>query len=534
LLFAFACVGFVGVHTVVALDVGPGLFYDEAWLAQQARAFVTTTREGQLPPGPVSAWIFGRPFPLFALPYLGSLKSQLAIAPIALFGNDVATIRLTTFAVAAAALLASCLFTRRAFGSLAAAIATLLIAVDPSFFFHAQWEWGPFTTGFLCRGLGALLLLRGIQEERRASLIAGALVLGLGVYNRADFVLILAAVGLGLLCFHGREVTAWLREQRGALVAASLAFFVGALPTLANAWRVMRSMEALTTRGDFSERLAVFFEVLDGSYPYRLMEVGGRFEAMRDVAAPLGFFGVALLASILWCAVQLLRKREALRDGRGWLAFACIAVAAAMLALPGATRAHHMLNLMPLAQILVALTLASLWKRGSAFRVAAALSLTLIVGFQLYSIEATRSLIQQSGGRGWWSGAIQDFADSVEQADERQVVVSLDWGFHLPLLFSTEKPQLLEPFWFVPRTIEERGSWSQAGDANTAYLVHDAPYDRYGYGPPLLATARSLGERASIRAWKDREGTPAFYSVRFTAPHVLSLARGGYRVRFAD
>ena len=47
------------------------------------QALVEQLREGLMPVGAQKAWLFGRPFPLFALPYLGSLKSQLLIGPLA-------------------------------------------------------------------------------------------------------------------------------------------------------------------------------------------------------------------------------------------------------------------------------------------------------------------------------------------------------------------------------------------------------------------------------------------------------------------
>ena len=65
----------------------PGLYYDEAFMAQQARGFVEPDRAGVHPPGTSSTWILGRPFPLRNAAYLGSLKSQLLIPWLAMFGS---------------------------------------------------------------------------------------------------------------------------------------------------------------------------------------------------------------------------------------------------------------------------------------------------------------------------------------------------------------------------------------------------------------------------------------------------------------
>ena len=106
------CAGAVGLSATAS---GPGMLYDEAWLAQQGRQVVEPLREGLMPPGTQKTWLLGRPFPLFALPYLGSLKSQLLIPSLALFGNDLSAVLGTTLAIALLALLATMAVARRLF-----------------------------------------------------------------------------------------------------------------------------------------------------------------------------------------------------------------------------------------------------------------------------------------------------------------------------------------------------------------------------------------------------------------------------------
>jgi hypothetical protein len=529
--WAVLLLGWLGIAaTAVALAAtrdGPGMLYDEAWLAQQARAFVDPLREGLMPPGTQKVWLLGRPFPLFALPYLGSLKSQLLIPWIALFGNELETVRFATLATALAALLATMVAARRAFGLRVALLAGLLLATDPTVAFHASCEWGPFTTGWLCRALGAALLLRGHALRRRAPTLAGGLVLGLGIYNRADFVLIGAAVLIGLGVFHADALRAIWRERRGELLGAAGLLVLGALPMLLNTLRVVATMGELTTRGDLAERVNVLIATLDGSYPWRLMAVGGRYDALQTVDPPTALLGAAVLLALIACAVAAARGgRGALADGRGVLAIAVVGIGAAMLALPGATRAHHMLNLAPFAHVLVAATVVHEADRGGARRaIAVALALAVIASGAL-SIASTRALIERTGGRGWWTDAIAELARELE-AEPNAVAVSLDWGFHLQLLFSTEHPTVIEPFWHIARDVEQQGMWGRVGDASHVYLVHEAPYDRFGFGHRLLEAARSLGEVTSIRTYRDREGATAFHAVRIARPHRLRIDRSG-------
>jgi hypothetical protein len=198
-----------------------------------------------------------------------------------------------------------------------------------------------------------------------------------------------------------------------------------------------------------------------------------------------------------------------------------------MLALPGATRAHHMLNLAPFVQLLVAAQLVRLFDRGGTRRAGAAVLATLVLAADARSIAATRALIERTGGRGYWSDAIAELASELE-AEPQSAAVSLDWGFHLQLLFTTTRPTVLEPFWRIARDVTRDGEWTRAGGPSFVYLAHDELYDRFGYGPRFLQAARALGGDAQIRVHSDREGEPAFTSVRIARPHRLRVDRAGF------
>jgi hypothetical protein len=108
--------------------------------------------------------------------------------------------------------------------------------------------------------------------------------------------------------------------------------------------------------------------------------------------------------------------------------------------------------------------------------------------------------------------------------------VSLDWGFHEPLAFLTDRLPLDEPIWAIPRTLAAGRPWAYTGDAGTRYLVHAAPYDLFGLGPRLLAAARAEPPgTASIEPHADRLGEVAFYSIRILRPHRLVFT-GRFRI----
>ena len=92
-------------------------------------------------------------------------------------------------------------------------------------------------------------------------------------------------------------------------------------------------------------------------------------------------------------------------------------------------------------------------------------------------------------------------------------LVSLDWGFHESLLFLTDKPTLVEPFWQLTGTdptLLPHGT-------NFVYLVHPPEYSLSPFGETFLKFANEKTV-SKIEPWRDREGKIVFYTVQFTAP----------------
>ncbi len=531
-----------------------GLYYDEAFMAAQARDFVEPDRGGRHPASVRSVDLFGRPFPVRNAAYLGSLKSQLVIPAFSLFGASPFVLRATTWATALLALLFAMLYAERTLGSPVAWTTGLLVATDPSFYFLGQFEWGPFTTNLLCRCLGAYLLVaawaRGPGARGTGLAAAGGAVLGLGIFSRADFGLILASAGIALLAAHPDLILAAVRGRRAAVVSGSVTLLVCASPMLFSGLSLMTSSAAIADRGGVDVKAAVLGTVLDGSHFHRLMQVGGRFDEIFGITAPAGLFGwVLLLASAVLVALGLLARGGDARlaharlidSGAAFLLISSVLLVVGMLVMPGAVRAHHQLNAMPLLQLIVALAGISLWQAAQSVGVAAgratavglALLLTLTCAANLRVIRETERLIDASGGRGRWSKALDDFALEIEGRGDQEVV-SLDWGFHENLLFLTRRTRLAEPIWTIPHALRAGRPWLHRGDANTHYLIHDASYDLFGLGPRLLDALDELPEHqrseVEITPHLTGEGQEAFYAVRILRPHELSYG-GRFRIR---
>ena len=518
-----------------------GLYYDEAFLAQQARGFLEPDRAGTHPASVRSVEILGRPFPLRNASYLGSLKSQLLIPVLAAGGASIRVLRTATLATAAIALLFAMLWAGRLFGEAASIWMGVFVASDPSFYFLSQFEWGPFTTNFLCRALGALLVVvawRSPSARRSALAAAGAGAwLGLGVFSRVDFGVILAGAGVALLlCRPDLLAEAW-REKRGAVLAGSAALLLAVLPVLLSSLELWASGQAVADRGGLSFRAGVLAGVLDGSQFQRLMRAGGIFERVPETQGARSFLAMLLLPAVAVLVGDLWRKHRqgsaARSDPRLFLLLTTGFVLLAMLALPGAVRAHHHLNALPLPQLILGCAVVSLWrvKRPRQLgRVIAGAAAILLLAGNLRVIAATQSEIAATGGRGRFSSSLNALAEQLD-AQPRAQVVSLDWGFHEPLLFLTDRAQMLEPIWAIPQLLARRQPWTFVGDEDTTYLVHGPEYDLFGIGPALLVAARANPDPTiEITPHRDGSGEVAFYSVQIRRPHELRFG-GQFRIR---
>jgi hypothetical protein len=527
-----------------------GLYYDEAFIAQQGRDFVEPEHAAIHPPSVTTAVVAGRPFPIRNAAYLGSLKSQLAIPSFALFGASKSTLRYATLAVGLLGLLFAMLAVRHLFGAGVAIVSGLLVATDPAFHFFAQFEWGPFTSLFLCRGLGVYLLIVAAKSRspgaNSAAWVGSAICFGLGVYSRVDFGVILVGFAVATLLAARPWLGRVLREQRTQLVFAAIAFALAVSPVLVVLAEVFGAGAGISDRGDLGYRVQVLVSAFDGSHWARLLDVGGLFDEMFANDARTSVFPAVLAASCLGALVLAARNEDESRASIAWLFVALLATAAMMLAIPGAVRAHHMLNLSPLPQIVVAVAAVLGWRAAyrsestrAMSRVGIAITMTLCLASNLAVAWETARTMRDTEGTGRFSRSLEDFAATLDASPTASTteVVALDWGFYEPVHFSTRHITSREPIWKIGEAMTRGGAWQSEGDAKTIYLFHEGAYDLFGLGDPFARLLRIHEARVATQEHRDGRGEVAFKSARFDAPHTLSFAgrsgeAGGFRLRW--
>jgi hypothetical protein len=512
------------------LDV-PGPYYDEVIQALPSVEFLEGRTGRSSLPGSEVLRLHGYPFPWMTQAYMGALKSQLLIPGFALAGSDLSVLRLTTLAWSALGLLFCVAFAQRAFGSGVALVSGLLLACDPSFLFLSRHDWGSFSLGFLLRCASLLLAAAWWESGRlRHALLAGA-ALGLGTYNKIDFALFPAAAALALLAADRDALVRVVRERRAHAVAAIATAAFVALPVLASLSELEGAAGRLAENVSLSEKTLALGSVLDGSYFLRLMRVGGRFDAMFELGdVPRGGLALALVVTGAGLAAGAVRRRAP--AGTALLLLCSVFLAGLLLLLPGAARAHHVMNLYPFPHWIVAVGLVALWREwrpplgasplGMMGRRAAAGALLLaVVGANLRVVGHTHAELERSGGRGYWSDAIVEFVEEVARSPDTRVVC-LDWGFHNPVVFLGEAVRSLDVIWPLRRALARGEAWSVVGDAGTVYLIHPEPFDLFELGTPFRHALAALpAERVVVRPHVDREGGVAFLAVRLKGPHRI-------------
>ncbi len=517
------------LSSVLAIFTGrlvsnPILYYDEALPAAMAKDFVIKQHRSVHMVGTATLEVFGRPMPTFLQGYIGALKPWMLIPTFEVFGPTLKVLRWTNLGLGLISLLLLMLWTWRLLGQPAALLAGSLLALDPSFFFTSVYDWGPVAPSYICRMAGFLLVLLWWQGCRPVCLFFAGLSFGLGFFGKLDFVVILAGTGLALLITYTKAIITALATARGKLALFCAGFLLGGAPMIANFFNVVRGVlsgESPSRKGEMVEKLNTAWTMLDGSYFYRLMDQGGIFTRMFDSAAAVWSpFGLVFAMAFLVLAVRVSRglRRHSFERLPAFLLASVVLLLAGVLLLPQAVRLHHWTLVYPFPHLIIAAAALGLWHNPPmkvtskrAVRVAVALAIAGVLVGHLLAIQKTQRLIQETGGRGWWSSALDAFAAEVRTRTDL-TLVSYDWGFHESLAFLTDGPRLEEPIW----DLLEGKRHPISTRTNIIYLVHPPEYRFCPLSTEVfkLAYRRNLQE-VLIREYKDRQGETVFYTIRF-------------------
>jgi hypothetical protein len=424
----------------------PGLYYDELIQIVPALDIVRgplTSYVGGIPESRVQ--LFGRTIALMTMDYMGAVK-QFAFLPVAaLAGVTPESIRIFSIGIGALSLLATFAFVRRLYGSLMAVLTVVLLATDPSMIFYARVDYGPTVFMLLFKAVALWQCARWWQTGSLVSLLLGSLALGLGVYDKTNFLWAAGAIVLStaLISFRGlaRRLSA-----RMVLVAAG-GFAVGSLPLIwFNLTWPPRTLQALlgpamqdpvggSPLTQIWHRLGLLLALLDGRQVEQWL---GEGQPLRPVTPIM--LGIAVVIILTLAAAPATRARV----GPAMFALLCgllILLAAAMTR--GGFAPHHVIIAYPFPHVVIAAAMGHLVPmllagQGTVRRALAvtalALGVLLPTGSSIIAYSTIMQHLEFHGGRRNWSDAIYRLHEVVGRARPPAVAVVLDWGIHFNLV----------------------------------------------------------------------------------------------------
>jgi hypothetical protein len=499
---ALALVLFLALATY-QLDL-PGLHYDEAkeaglnamqlLIGQPVTAFRNATLD-------IGPWRI----PLMVQDYIGNLNALLAVPFLAVGGITTPALRALPITLGALTLVLVWLIAWRLRGPLAAGVAALLLAVNPSFVFWSRQ--GIFVTNITALLFMAALWsgIRWWEERRSRDLILTALFCGLGLYAKLLFVWALTALVVVAAVAHlfqrARKRAAPLALTPRSVALAAAAFVIPLLPLILFNLRTGGTLASL-----FGNLGQSYYGVDNSAYGPNLLTRLGQIETLargtqfwylgevRDnPLAPWLLTGLVVVAFLVWLATRKLAApvRTTPLNGRRWFTPALPLALLLLIVLQSAFTVSdlfitHFALIAPLPALIAGLSMgevargARAWSAGHrGARVAAAAAVTLVaalcaLALGLADARATVSyhrILTISGGYSAHSDAIYRLAEYLDEKGYTSPV-ALDWGIDAPVRFLTaDRVQPVDVFGYDRLDAPDAGFASRLEPYMTTWLT---------------------------------------------------------------
>ena len=471
-------------------------------------------------------------FPVFTgSVYHGSTQLYFALPLMALFGADVGTFRIAQGLVGCLILLLLALHAGRMNAGIKgalAALSTVLLALDPSFVMALRTQ--AYSCMFpLILLLGSILLLQDRRERARPAwrLLLSGVLFGLSIFSYFIFAFFLPALAWLLL----RDARVGGRLRAAFLWACGT--LVGCLPFAAGLFLLGHALggaqamihwlhhhsDSLQVMGsDNGNRLLAVFtsarSVITGKWPWMMMlhhhagDITGSIKAGFLIVLPI----VALVA--------LRKGRADDRDSiRVPLVFVLSFLACALI-FGKRMGGHHYTVILPFLYVAFGCACAALWPFASEPRVAdtdaqrhrmvsaliAGFAFVVVAGMNLGNLLHFHRDLQESGGAGFYSDAIDRFAMHVVKHAPDATVYFPDWGYVMPFTFLT-RARVAQIDSVDPLRIRREAC---AGKPQIVVFTGSANAAKFDL-------VRELAEQPdpSITQWSQRDGVPVFQSAYF-------------------
>lgn len=502
----------------------PGPNNDEVFTAAPAVNFyhnTYTSEASQIDPSVVS--IFGRRIPLMVMTYVGSVETFLYVPVFALFGDGIEVIRILPILVAVIGLWFTYFFFLSAFGRNAAILTLILTLADPGFIFFTGRDFGPPAIALLCKMGGFYFLLRWWRSARTWDVVLAAFIWGLGLYHKADFLWIIAATVIAGLILYRKELLQRFTLRAG--LSATAAFCIGSAPFLAMNVLTMGATFSLLKQGKpLGEQIAAYIEglgtrfvqmadMMNGTASFRLFM--GEAPALSPLQSQ--FLPLFVLAGFFILAGMAVGEgdRRLKRKQLFFVLVTCLVFLQTAKS-PTALMEHHMMAMYPLLQGVSAAGWVLVMRRFDQGLKRVGIACILLGGTGALAVgitttQQTYRALERTGGRGYWSDAIYELSEYLEQ--QRKPVASMEWGFTANLVV------LAEGHLRVKRVYKEFMDHGYTSDVvvpyineKTLYLFHTPGFKFFAPAFEALDAAAAAEGLVPVqqRIFHQRDGRPVY------------------------
>jgi hypothetical protein len=480
--------------------------------------------------------------PLMVMSYVGALKGWLLSFWFLLIPRGVPGYRLLFIVAGLVTLWLTYRFTRRYWGRPVSLLLVGLLATDPSFVHSTRLDYGPVAVMQLLKMAALWVFPR--------SPVAACFLLGLGVWDKANFVWFVAGLGATLVLLFPRDILGRLRQ----LPLAAVAFLLGASPFLAfnltqraQTWQERGQFEIRwfkllqaqgTLNGDFMSALAGE-DHLDTSPPAHDLV----FPKLANVMYPLGRLRQTILLPLLGLSLLLLPLNLAIGSARALLFPLLVTIltyACMFVTFDGGSSVHHVIMVYPFPLLFLAAsfwTPAARWPRLSLIPVALTAAAILVN----LSVNARHlAIYTRTGGTGGFSDASYRLYHFIEQQPGRKLY-ALDWGFSNPLIFLGARQNLFVYDLFFslnnPSGPDHPKEVAQLRDLmldpNNIFLLHSPPRTLFPAAVAAFSSLRDAGvPMRRIAVFDERTGQRIYEVYQRGRPDPLPDSPPPVEVRF--
>ena len=442
--------------------------------------------------------------------YIGTLKTLLWTPIFGLFGPNAWSVREPSVLLGALTIWLFFVLMRRIAGERAAAVGSVLLAIDTMFLLTTCYDFGPEVVGHIPL-IAALVLLVHFFDNGSEIVLAGAsLLVGLALWDKALALWLLGAMGVAGLVFYPRQMLKLGGPRRVALALFWIA--LGALPlVLYNIHSRLGTLRqnALPDHVAFHVKAWALKSSFDGAILFGFLDaVPENTPVPREPSTAIEKAS-AWLADItdhprhewiLYASVMALLLTPLASSGERriiWFCLLTMAIAWAQMVwtTKSGTSVHHTILMWPLPQAVMGISFAAASRRlqSRGIPVLAGLLIVLTLSCTLVTNNYYAAMAR-NGGTPQWSTALAPLADFLK-TQRASVIYSMDWGFTdtIALLDRGQLPLALD----VPD--EQRDIPAMLSRPDALFVAHTPEATFFPErNATLLAAAARLGYRQEV------------------------------------